>query len=319
MTDSQPAAEPKPARDYGEPMVAHVNPILPDDTVTSRSLLAVVAIMSFLAALTVGAVEIVHVAAGEWRADVVREATIQVRPLPGRDLEADLRKAAEIAKATAGVVDARAFSKGETERLLEPWLGTGTDLGALPIPRIVQVKVGASPAPDFGKLRRALADSVPNATLDDHRGFASKLAAISDAVTLTGLAILALVLAATVLSVSFATRGAVAANRAVVEVLHFVGARDTFVARTFARHFLVVGLQGGLIGGAVAAAFFGLTRLLANMFGSLSGGGNTAFFLGHFALNTRGFLWIACVAAAMALVTALASRITVHRTLRAID
>jgi cell division transport system permease protein len=319
LTDSQPAAEAKPARDYGEPMVAHVNPILPDDTVTSRSLLAVVAIMSFLAALTVGAVEIVHVAAREWRADVVREATIQVRPLPGRDLEADLRKAVEIAKATAGVVDARAFSKGETERLLEPWLGTDTDLGALPIPRIVQVKLGASPAPDFAKLRRALADSVPNATLDEHRGFASKLAAISDAVTLTGLAILALVLAATVLSVSFATRGAVAANRAVVEVLHFVGARDTFVARTFARHFLAVGLQGGLIGGAVAAALFGLTRLLANMFGSLSGGGNTAFFLGHFALNARGFLWIACVAAAMALVTALASRITVHRTLRAID
>jgi cell division transport system permease protein len=319
LTDSQPAAEAKPARDYGEPMVAHVNPILPDDTVTSRSLLAVVAIMSFLAALTVGAVEIVHVAAGEWRADVVREATIQVRPLPGRDLEADVRKAAEIAKATAGIVEARAFSKGETERLLEPWLGTGTDLGALPIPRIVQVKLGTSPAPDFGQLRRALADSVPSATLDEHHGFASKLAAISDAVTLTGLAILALVLAATVLSVSFATRGAVAANRAVVEVLHFVGARDTFVARTFARHFLALGLQGGLIGGAVAAAAFGLTRLLANVFGSLSGGGNTAFFLGHFALNARGFLWIACVAAAMALVTALASRITVHRTLRAID
>jgi cell division transport system permease protein len=319
LTDSAPAAETNPARDYGEPMVAHVNPILPDDTVTSRSLLAVVAIMSFLAALTVGTVEIVHVAAGEWRADVVREATIQVRPLPGRDLEADIRKAAEIAKATAGVVDARIFSKAETERLLEPWLGSGTDLGALPIPRIVQVKLGTSPAPDFGQLRRVLADSVPNATLDEHRGFASKLAAVSDAVTLTGLAILALVLTATVLSVSFATRGAVAANRAVVEVLHFVGARDTFVARTFARHFLSVGLQGGLIGGAVAAAAFGLARLLANVFGSLSGGGNAAFFLGHFALNARGFLWIACVAAAMALVTALASRITVHRTLHAID
>jgi cell division transport system permease protein len=309
----------KPARDYGEPMVAHVNPILPDDTVTGRSLLAVVAIMSFLAALTVGAVEIVHGAAGEWRADVVREATIQVRPMPGRDLDADVRKAAEIAKTAAGIADARAFSKEETEHLLEPWLGAGADLGALPVPRLVQVKVAANAAPDFDRLRRALSDSVPSATLDDHRGFESRLAAISDTVTLTGLAILALVLAATVLSVSFATRGAVAANRAVVEVLHFVGARDSFVARTFARHFLTLGLQGGLIGGAVAAILFGLARLLANVLGSFPTSGNTAFFLGHFALNARGFLWIACVAAVMALITALSSRITVHRTLRAID
>jgi cell division transport system permease protein len=274
---SRPATEIKPARDYGEPMMAHVNPILPDDTVTGRSLLAVVAIMSFLAAATVGAVEIVHGAAGEWRMDVVREATIQLRPMPGRDLDADARKAAEIAKAAAGIADARAFSKEETERLLEPWLGAGADLGALPVPRLVQVKVAAGAAPDFDGLRRALSDGVPNATLDDHRGFESRLAAISDAVTLTGLAILALVLAATVLSVSFATRGAVAAN------------------------------------------LFGLARLLANVLGSFPGSGNTAFFLGHFALNARGFLWIGCIAAVMALVTALSSRITVHRTLRAID
>jgi cell division transport system permease protein len=300
-------------------MVAHVNPILPDDTVTGRSLLAVVAIMSFLAALTVGAVEIVHVAAQEWRTDVVREATIQVRPMPGRDLEADVRKAAEIAKATNGVVDTRAFTKEEIGRLLEPWLGTSADLSTLPIPRLVQVKIAASAPPDFDRLRRTLADSVPSATLDDHRGFSSRFAAISDTVTLTGLVLLALVLAATVLSVSFATRGAVAANRGVVEVLHFVGARDSFVARIFARHFLTLGLQGGLIGGAVAAALFGLARLLASVLGSFPGSGDTAFFLGHFALNARGFLWIASIAAAMALVTALASRVTVHRTLRAID
>src|SRR5258708_39674047 len=88
VNDPRPTVEAKPARDYGEPMVAHVNPILPDDTVTGRSLLAVVAIMSFLAALTVGAVEIVHVAGQEWRTEVGREATIQVRPMPGRVLDA---------------------------------------------------------------------------------------------------------------------------------------------------------------------------------------------------------------------------------------
>ncbi len=63
--------------------------------------------------------------------------------------------------------------------------------------------------------------------------------------------------AATVLSVVFATRAAVATNRAVVEVLHFVGARDGFIAAQFQRHFLKVGTQGGLLGGLSAAALFG--------------------------------------------------------------
>ena len=59
---------------------------------------------------------------------------------------------------------------------------------------------------------------------------------------------LLLVLAATVLSVTFATRAAIATNRPVIEVLHLIGARDRFIAGHFPRHFLRLRLQGGLIG-----------------------------------------------------------------------
>ena len=52
-------------------------------------------------------------------------------------------------------------------------------------------------------------------------------------------------LAATVLSVIFATRGAMATNRPIVEVLHFIGAKSGFIAGQFQRHFLMLGLEGG--------------------------------------------------------------------------
>ena len=67
-----------------------------------------------------------------------------------------------------------------------------------------------------------------------------------------GVCILILMFAATVLSVTFATRGAMATNKAVIEVLHFVGAKNGFIARHFQHHFLVLGLQGGAIGGGAA-------------------------------------------------------------------
>ena len=49
--------------------------------------------MTFLAALTLGAVVLVRSAAGDWQAAVAREVTIQVRPSDRRDIEADVRRA----------------------------------------------------------------------------------------------------------------------------------------------------------------------------------------------------------------------------------
>ena len=48
-----------------------------------------------------------------------------------------------------------------------------------------------------------------------------------------GVSIMALVFSAMVLTVVFATRGALAGSRDIVEVLHFVGAEASFVARQF--------------------------------------------------------------------------------------
>jgi cell division transport system permease protein len=129
-----------------------------------------------------------------------------------------------------------------------------------------------------------------------------------------------LVLLVTILSVSFATRGAVAANRAVVEVLHLVGARESFIASAFQRHFLVVGLNGAILGGAAAALFFLLAGVAPDLAAIMPGGGEeVALLLGRIALEPHGYAWIAVAGLLVALVTAVASRRTVQRTLRGID
>jgi cell division transport system permease protein len=292
--------------------------IVPRDTVTGRALLTVIAIMTFVAALIVGAVGIVREAAIHWRTDIVREVTIQIRPLQGKDLGAEIGKAVEIARRTSGVTDARSLTREETGRLLEPWLGTGVDLGTLPVPRLVVVRLQEKAEPDLAGLRRALAAEVPGASLDDHRTWSARLAAISDAIMIAGTTVLILVLLATILSVSFATRGAVATNRSIVEVLHFIGARDSFIAGTFQRHFLAVGLQGGLIGGTAAAFLFAITGVLPSVLSWLPGGEEAAFLTGQFVLGHQGYLAIAGIVVLMALVTTFASRITVQWTLREI-
>lgn len=291
--------------------------IVPKSSIAGRALVAVVAIMTFLGALTIGAVMIVLGAAADWQSEVAREVTIQIRPAAGRDLEADVARAVALARATQGIADVRPYSKEESAKLLEPWLGSGLSLETLPVPRLIVVRVAAGQRPDFAALRASLAAQLPGATLDDHRRWIERMRAMTDAAVAGGLAILALVLAATVLSVSFATRGSMATNRPIVEVLHFIGAKDGYIAGQFQRHFLALGLQGGACGGAAALVLFAIAQLAGSR---LAGGaGEEAMLFGSLSIGAGGYLAVVCQIVLVAAVTAWTSRQVVNHTLRGIS
>ena len=58
-------------------------PIVPPVNVSGRALMVVIAIMSFLCALTLGTVTMVQEKAEAWQGDVSREITIQIKPDDG--------------------------------------------------------------------------------------------------------------------------------------------------------------------------------------------------------------------------------------------
>src|SRR6195952_2353165 len=227
----------------------NLSPIVPRASIAGRALIAVVAIMTFLASITTGAVLLVAASAAEWQSDVASEITIQVRPLAGRDIERDTVTVAEGLRAQPGIVEVRPFTKGESAKLLEPWLGSGLSLDDLPVPRVVIARVAPGAVLDLVGLRSRVAQAAPSASVDDHRAWIERMRSMTGAIVFAGIGILVLVIIATIISVSFATRGAMAANRPIVEVLHFVGAGDRYIANRFLRHFLRLGLEGGLIGG----------------------------------------------------------------------
>jgi len=294
-------------------------PIVPGDSIAGRSLSAVVAIMTFLAALAAGAAMLIAGAASDWQSEVGREVTIQVRPAPGRDLEADVAAAAAIMRQAPGIADVRPYTRKESAELVEPWLGSGITLGDLPIPRIIVAKLVPGGAANFADLRKALAAQVPGATLDDHRGWIDRMRTMAETAVATGMVILALVISVTVLSVSFATRGAMATNRPTIEVLHYVGATDGFVASQFQRHFLVLGLKGGAIGGGAAMALFGILEAADTWLIGAPGGEQAAALFGSLAIGPAGYIAMFVVIVLMALVTAVASRRTVGHTLENIE
>jgi cell division transport system permease protein len=200
----------------------NLSPIVPRASIAGRALVAVVAIMTFLASITTGAVLLVSASAAEWQSEVASEITVQVRPSAGRDLDRDAAAVAEAMRAQPGILEIRPFTKAESAKLLEPWLGSGLSFDDLPVPRVIVARVQPGAALDLAALRTRVTQVAPSASVDDHRAWIERMRSMSGATVLAGIGILALVIVATIISVSFATRGAMAANRPIVEVLHFV-------------------------------------------------------------------------------------------------
>src|SRR5260370_14204608 len=189
----------------------NLSPIVPRASIAGRALVAVVAIMTFLASITTGTVRLVSASAAEWQSEVASEISIQVRPMAGRDIDRDVAAVAEAMRAQRGIVEIRPFTKEESAKLLEPWLGAGLSLDDLPVPRVIIARVSPGTPLDVAQLRNRVTQVTPSASVDDHRAWIERMRSMTGATVLAGIGILALVIIATIISVSFSTRGAMAA------------------------------------------------------------------------------------------------------------
>lgn len=311
------ATEQQPRRT--EMHVRPTAPILPASNIQGNALMVVIAIMAFLACLTLGAVSMVRATAASWQSQISREITIQIKPEEGLDMDAALQKARELALTFVGTRSGTIMDDGATARLLEPWLGTGLDLSELPVPRLVIITIDEQNPPDFAAMRDLLASEVPQAFLDDHRTWVDRLVSMAHTTVLIGIGVLVLVFTAMILTVIFATRGALSGNRHIVEVLHFVGAERSFVATEFQKHFLKISLKGSAAGSALAALLFATANLWQSRSLATPESDQATALFGSFTIGFGGYLGIFATMIVIALLTTLTARFTVMRTIDEID
>ncbi|WP_113094070.1 ABC transporter permease [Agrobacterium sp. fls2-241-TYG-188a] len=294
-------------------------PILPPSNIQGNALIVVIAIMAFLACLTLGAVSMVRATASSWQSQISREITIQIKPEDGLDMNAALNKARNLALSFVGTREGTIMDDAATSRLLEPWLGAGLDLSELPVPRLVIITIDENNPPDFEAMRAMLKTEIPQAFLDDHRTWVDRLVSMAHTTVMIGLGVLILVFSAMVLTVIFATRGALSGNRHIVEVLHFVGAESSFVAREFQKHFLKISLKGSGAGSALAALVFLAAGFWQSRSLATPQSDQASALFGTFSVGLEGYIGIFATMLIIALLTTVTARMTVIRTIDDID
>lgn len=236
--------------------------IIPRRQPALRTLMIAMSVMCYLAGLAIGGLILINRAVDSWTADIAREVTVQVRPVDGHDIEAELARAATLINGFSGVAEVRVLPRQAAADLLEPWLGKGRLLDDLPVPRLIAVIIDRDSPPDFAALETALAAEVPGATLDTHRRWQRELTRLAAAMQWLGIAILLLVAVAAVTLVVQVTRTALEANREAVEVLYLVGAKDRFIASAVERRFLSAGLVSGITGAAGGIVSFAAVSMI---------------------------------------------------------
>ncbi|HUU25799.1 MAG TPA: ABC transporter permease [Methyloceanibacter sp.] len=291
--------------------------IIPSASIAGNALTMVIAIMTFLACLTAGGVYMVNQSANAWVDDIASEITIELDPINTADIEKKMTLVSLFLAKQKGVTRIKPLSADDSAKLLEPWLGSTAALSALPIPRLIAVEIDRSSPPDIDLIRNALNQNFEGVTLDDHRRWQSEIRLLTRSTALGGISVLGLVAAATIAIIVSATRSAMASNRAVIEVLHFVGANERFISSEFERHFLGLGVRAGLVGALAAAITFMLLPVLMHLLG---GGAvteaETRRLLGSGELDFGGYLLLVAVVFVVAALCMITSRFGVIRVLR---
>ncbi|MFY9639822.1 MAG: ABC transporter permease [Rhodomicrobium sp.] len=291
-------------------------PIVPPGSVAGRSLTFVIAIMAFLASLTAGGVYLVFSAANVWTNNISSEITVQVQ---SRTSDAGDAKIAEIAKFLSdqnGVRQVEPYTREQSLKLVEPWIGKSDVLKSFAIPRLIAVEIDRDNPPDLSTLKQVIEAKYPGAVLDDHGRWRAEIRRLTRFMELAGLGMLALMAAATAAVIIAAATSALASNKEIVAVLNFVGAEEKFIARQFEMHFLKVGIKAGVTGAGLAAlVFLALPHVTGGMSSSAAAEAEIRRLVGAGTLDAGGYAVIITVVAAVALICKMTSRYGVRRIL----
>jgi cell division transport system permease protein len=224
---------------------------------SDRMLPLLVAAMAFLAALALAGWFGTAALSQHWQQGAGASLTVQVpQPADASARPGQTRLAAVLAllSGTKGIVSAHALSDQELADLLKPWLGQGgqgADRLAIPIPAVIAVRLSES-AIDLAPLSARLSEAAPGTLVEDHGVWIRRLAVLARSLqACAGLALMLVGLVAAAV-IAVATRAGLSTRRGAIEIVHGLGATDSYIAGRFAARATVLAAVGAAAG-AVAA------------------------------------------------------------------
>ena len=168
---------------------------------SSLFLQIMISISVFIFAITLAGVLSINSMLRNWNDSILGSLTVQIMPVNDSDrskVQADtaenLNKVVQYLESVAEIEKVTPLSDEQLQKLIQPWLGDGIEIGSLPVPRLIDVKIKKGATLDFGVLAENLAQVSPLASIDNHKLWLNKLIRFADGLKMLALSILFLVI-----------------------------------------------------------------------------------------------------------------------------
>jgi cell division transport system permease protein len=218
----------------------------------SRFLPWIIALMVYMAALTLVGSFTLHSTIATAHTAQVESFSVHVPRMADNNQEtAD--KVLALIKHTPGVADASITSIKRVREMVEPWLGKSAALDSLPLPTIIEAKLTGGASIDYTQLKSRINTIAPGSDIDDHKQWLEAFTSYVHMVQLALLAVSFFIVAATAAMVIFACKTSLKIHRGTVNLLHRLGALDSYIAAQFQQHAALLALKGAFVGSGFAA------------------------------------------------------------------
>lgn len=292
-------------------------PLLPADRAKDNPLFVVLAILAFLATLSLLSVKASYQSTAHWSAGLNETATIQIIPHEGQNKgvnhEALLQTARALIIDAPSVADVDILPRSHAKALLRPWLGDAVLPDDLPLPILLHVQLHTGQTLNVTRLSETFKAANIRANIDNHTQWTKELNARARTVRILALLAFSLIAIAILSACVFAIRAGITTQRSLMNVLHQIGTAPTYTARLFSSRFALSGFKAGCLG--ALGAFF-LVFILGLFSGALfSDTGGTSNLLPGFAIGLKDVYLSLLVPVFMALISGIAAWYTTMKSL----
>lgn len=290
--------------------------IIPKQDIVKKSLVIVIAIMSFLCTSGLASVHLLNKSVKQWNSDIGTEAMIEIMPRENHNIEQDLKNASEIAMNFGGIYDTEILTVSATKKLLQPWLGNNVNYNDLPIARIIILHLNEDINFDSKKFTNILKTSLPNANFNNKHAWVKELKTMATNCAIIVGFIVLLLSGTLIITIVFATLSAVNANKPIIEILHFLSADQSYIIQQFDTVFLHKAFQGTALGAITTMMLFYILHLLRTY--SLNYTHLYAFF-GNFKLGFMYYIEMFLLLFFVVILTVITCRATILKQLHNLE
>ena len=277
-------------------------------------LMLLIGLMTFLAVIVLAASLVLTEMSQRWSSGLENTITVEIsaesepgtlRPVASmmdlsNAIAIDLRNEPNVQRADV-------LKKEDIATMLKPWLGEESLIDTLPLPGIITVKLKDSDPDAVQRLIKTIESKEKGVRVDTQDEWLTGLLQLTSALRTATLFIVLVIGATTFLTVAGAVRARMAIHRADVELLHLMGADDTYIMQQFQKHTFILSLKGALSGMLCAVSLIIMIHFLAG-----SGQWDT---LPRLSLGPSHIMLILFTPAIVCMIAALTARFTVLRSL----